>query len=60
MNHKSFPDEYSVLSLALSIQMKGKVQMFSVHLDEIQLTAKLFSRSTFVVYGISLDTLDKY
>ena len=39
MNHKSFPDKYSVeqwISLAFSMQMKQKPQKFSLHLDEIQ------------------------
>ena len=31
---------------------EAKPQKFSLHLDEVQLTAKLFSCLTFVVYGI--------
>ena len=55
MSNKSFPDKYLIeqwLSLALSIQMKQKLQKFSLHSDEIQWTAKLLSCFTFVIYTI--------
>ena len=32
---------------------EAKLRKFSLHFDEIQLTAKLFSRLTFVVYGLA-------
>ena len=34
--------------------VETKPQKFSLHLDEIQLTAKLFSHLTFIVYCISI------
>ena len=56
MNRESFHNKCSVqqwLSLALPIQMKQKLQMISLHLDEIQSIAKLFFCLTFVVNGIA-------
>ena len=56
MNSESFLDERFEQWLSsgwLSKQVKEKLQNFSLHLDEIRGTLKLFSCSTFVVYGIS-------